>query len=190
MKKKGEVAVCDREQHARGLCKNHYKRLLRGGDPPTPSRQRQSVEERFISKLALPDPVTGCVEWTGHRTKDGYGKLSRSGIEVYTHRYSWERKHGPIPKGLHVLHKCDNPPCCNEYHLFLGTQTDNAADREIKGRGNQPKGEKHGRAKLTEANVKEIRRRLAAGEVQRMIAKGFGIAHSTVGKISRGNAWK
>ena len=86
----------------------------------------------------------GCLEWQGRRTRQGYGQITVAGESVYAHRVAWERAHGPIPKGMCVLHHCDNPPCGEtdpseaypEGHLFLGTRATNAADMVAKGRHN------------------------------------------------------
>jgi hypothetical protein len=139
--------------------------------------------------VAPQDPVTGCIEWTGSRTKakdkkKGYGQINRGGKSLLTHRLAWELKHGPIPPGMKVCHSCDNPPCCNDEHLFLGTQTDNMADRDTKGR--TAKGETHYRAKVSDKDVLEIRRRAAVGERQRVIAADFGIHQSQVSYIKNG----
>ena len=87
----------------------------------------------------LVDKSEGCWEWQGYRLPSGYGKIGNEG----THRRAWRLSKGPIPQGLWVLHHCDNPPCTKtepdeqypEGHLFLGTPTDNARDRDAKGRG-------------------------------------------------------
>jgi hypothetical protein len=178
-----EVEGCEREHYAKGLCKKHYRRLLAGGDPHAPGR---SPEERLKAKLAPQDPVTGCIEWTGTRNR-GYGYIRRDGKTIRAHRLAYELKHGPIPKGLYVCHRCDNRSCCNTDHHFLGTNADNMADRNAKGR--QAKGERSGGAKLTEADVLEIRRRLAAGESQLEISKAFGITRQHVGYIKSGKTW-
>ena len=91
----------------------------------------QSIHHRFWSKVHV---TNGCWLWTRCRRKDGYGKLGLFGEIVYAHRVAWLLTNGPIPKGLCVLHHCDNPPCCNPDHLFLGTRADNATDRDTKGR--------------------------------------------------------
>ncbi len=81
-----------------------------------------------------------CIEWAKSRYPKGYGKLgigSRtdgSRRTVYAHRQAWEDSFGPVPDGMHVLHHCDNPPCIEPTHLFLGTNADNVADRVAKGR--------------------------------------------------------
>ena len=77
-----------------------------------------------------------CKEWPKVRNEKGYGREwdSESSRLDYAHRLAWKRKHGPIPKGICVLHKCDNPPCYNDEHLFLGTKKDNQRDMSRKGR--------------------------------------------------------
>ena len=78
---------------------------------------------------------TKCVEFTGTKDKDGYGQLSTTKLGTRkAHRWAWMEVNGPIPKGLCVCHKCDNPSCINPDHLFLGTVKDNAKDRDKKGR--------------------------------------------------------
>ena len=100
-----------------------------------------TVQDRLQKRIVeLP---TGCLEWTGATDRSGYGRIM--GVNqgtMFTHRLAWELANGPIPEGLHVLHHCDNPPCCQtdptegypEGHLFLGTQADNNADMVAKGR--------------------------------------------------------
>lgn len=73
------------------------------------------------------------MEWTGATLK-GYGQIGDGRCLRYTHRVAWELVNGPIPDGMHVCHHCDNPPCCNVDHLFLGTDADNNADMIAKGR--------------------------------------------------------
>jgi HNH endonuclease len=88
--------------------------------------------ERFRRGLTL--APSGCIEWTGSKDPSGYGRIGIAGVRHRTHRLAWELVHGPIPEGIQVLHRCDNRPCCNVEHLFLGTNAVNMADRDAKGR--------------------------------------------------------
>lgn len=127
------------------------------------------------------------MEWMGQRDSFGYGRIKVGGKKLYTHRLAYELKHGPIPKGAQVLHRCDNPPCCNDEHLFLGTNKDNSDDKVAKGRSAKRAG--HGMAKLSEEKVLEIRMRLSLGESHRSIARSIGISQTTVCNINRGKTW-
>jgi HNH endonuclease len=91
--------------------------------------------DRFWSKVDRSGGAVTCWPWTGWK-RGGYGRLRVEGRkQVSAHRFVWETVHGTIPDGLGVLHRCDNPCCCNPKHLFLGTPLDNARDRDAKGRG-------------------------------------------------------
>lgn len=100
----------------------------------------------------VPEPNTGCHIWMGTVCRLGYGRIRRPGSPrnsspVLVHRIAWEREFGPIPDGLKVCHRCDNPSCVNPDHLFLGTQRDNLRDMFAKGRGRpggvRPRGFRH-----------------------------------------------
>ena len=127
----------------------------------------------------------GCLVWTGSRTKNGYGRIKIDGRIVYTHRVMWTLKRGPIPEGIEVLHECDNPPCGNVEHLFLGTQVENMADAARKGRVHP--GEAHGMAKLEEGAVLAIRSEAGSA---RAIAGRFGVSASTVKDIRARRTWR
>lgn len=128
-----------------------------------------------------------CWPWSGHRDDDGYGTIRYQNRQIKTHRLSWELTYGPIPGGLCVLHRCDNPPCCNPYHLFLGTNADNMADKTAKGR--QSRGVRSGRTALTDDLVAKILDRLASGGSQREVAQEFGVSPGTIGSIEQGRTW-
>ena len=135
---------------------------------------------------------SGCWEFQGCKLKDGYGLIGRKRLDGKraidrTHRVMWEIVFGPIPEGLWVLHKCDNPPCCNPAHLFLGTQFDNMADMYAKGRGVNNVGEKNSNAKLTQEQVEVIR---ADDRLQRVIAAEYGVVKQTISWIQTGKTWK
>lgn len=159
---------------------------------------RIPLAERFWPRVK-PTP-SGCWEWTGARQRTGYGRVSRGGAGnglVGAHRAAWELTRGPIPAGLWVLHKCDNPPCCNPDHLFLGTAKDNNADRGAKGRSHSRLllGELNGRAKLTAAQVAEIRSRHVRGTNRHRpsnteeLAREYGVSPSHIRAIASCRAW-
>lgn len=147
------------------------------------------IADRFWDKVTKGWP-DGCWLWSGTTNlKYGYLGIARN-RKVRAHRFSWELHNGPIPADLHVLHKCDEPSCVNPAHLFLGTQADNNADMYCKGRSNAVRnGEDNGFAKLTVAGVREIRRRLAAGDRQVDIAADSGTHQTNVSLIATGRAW-
>lgn len=95
---------------------------------------KRTIEERFWQKVAK-GIESACWPWQARKLKQGYGQFQiRRGLWKYAHRMAWELTHGNIPEGLHVLHSCDHPPCCNPKHLWLGTHQQNMADMKLKGR--------------------------------------------------------
>lgn len=134
---------------------------------------------------------TRCWEWSGYRMPKGYGQVGINGKVYLTHRVAYEIELGEIPEDLQVLHKCDNPPCCNPAHLFLGTNGDNRADMVQKGR--QSSGEKHWNHKLTNAQVDEIRQRYSkwgiGGEHSTALSKEFGVTARTIRHIVNHELW-
>jgi len=136
-----------------------------------------------------------CWIWTGNRLVTGYGQFRLTPHlkthKVLAHRMSWEIHNGPIPVGMFICHKCNNPPCVNPDHLYAGTQKDNMQDRIVSGRyGSQPKGSNHHATSLTEADIPVIRKRRANGERAMDIAADFHVAPSVVSGICRGVRWK
>jgi hypothetical protein len=152
----------------------------------TTAHLNENTPETFWARV---DQSGECWPWTGatdHAT--GYGRLQYHGRQVTAHRLAFELTSGqPIPDGLYVCHSCDNPPCCNPAHLWLGTHTDNLHDSSVKGRMHP--GELHGNAILTGAQVGEIRIRLAAGERGASVAREFGVRPNTIYNIAKGRTW-
>lgn len=160
---------------------------------------RLTVKSRFWDKVNKSGPVhptlkTRCWLWTRSTMGGGYGQFSvKARSPLFAHRYSWEIHNGEIPNGLCVLHHCDNTRCVNPKHLFLGTRKDNSDDMVTKGRvshvgcsKNPSKGEAHGRAKLTNQDVLEIRRLYGTGKFTKIgLARLFRVGrHQVYGIIS------
>lgn len=154
-----------------------------------------------IEGLSMPEPNSGCVLWFGFTNAKGYGVMRIAGKLHKVHRVAWTLRHGKIPAGLHVCHRCDVRCCVNTDHLFLGTAADNNADMAAKGRAKSPpeslrfggagdarrrRGEEHERAKLSEADVREIR---ASSETTRALAGKYGVAQSTMQSAKDRNSW-
>lgn len=112
---------------------------------------------------------------------------------MFAHRVAWQLANGEIPDGLCVLHKCDNPKCCNPSHLFLGTHADNAHDRDNKKRGKVPdnRGENHPHHKLTWNDIHYIRNRWAIDGIKIInIAREMGLPRGYVSQIVNNKVWK
>lgn len=153
-----------------------------------------TFEERWSAAIDITPgqgPWGDCHQWIRETDSHGYGQIRVNGPKVLAPRVAWERVHGPIPAGMHVCHCCDNPRCVNDVHLFLGTNRDNVLDKMAKGRHHHmgAKGERSGTAKLTDEQVREIRARVAGGEVQRAVARSYGVGPMAVSRIVRGERW-
>ena len=146
-----------------------------------------SSKERFWSRVSV--QPEGCWDWLGANFANGYGSICKNGKQGYVHRFSWELHYGAIPENLWVLHHCDNRHCVRPDHLFLGTRLDNVRDMEAKGRGRQLAGEQHNMAKLTEADVREIRAKRGI-VVGRELARTFGVTPTTISHIQKMQHWK
>lgn len=148
------------------------------------------IEQKFmaLAKQGKPDE---CWIWPAAKTPLGYGVLRHPnyGPLEYTHRIAWRILRPDKPIGsLCVLHRCDNPPCWNPSHLFLGTKGDNQSDMAKKGRS--ARGEKAGRHILTEKTVLEIRRQHCVGTTNRQIASRMKLKYDTVKAVTNRRSWK
>jgi len=151
-----------------------------------PVRQ-MSAKERIMRQTKM---AGDCWEWTGQKDKDGYGKITFKGKFERPHRLAFKTFMGEIPNGMMVCHRCDNPPCVNPEHLFLGSALVNRRDAEMKGR-QTIKGIKNPKAKLTEKQVAEIRDFLDDHVLNKsQIARNFGVSKSTISRISLGKLWR
>lgn len=173
--------------------------------------QRGSLEERIwrrVDKSAGPD---GCWLWLGAKSgRGGHGVIGRGGRGdglVLVHRATYEMKYGPIPAGFNACHKCDNPPCCNPDHIFIGTHTDNMHDAELKGRmrnGRRPEDAPRGNShwsrqdnarvakgndvlpKLSEQDVRDIR---ASRLPSRVLAEHYSTTPQTIRAARKGKTY-
>lgn len=148
----------------------------------------------FLSQLNTTHP-SGCWLWTKGRTGEGYGQFwvrtpdgKRKAIK--THVFSWIIHFGAVPKGLCVCHKCDVRHCANPTHLFLGTHSENIADRHRKGRDGNSPGERNGMHKLTQKQVHIIRETYSARQsTQLALGSRFGVSQTCISKIINGIRW-
>jgi HNH endonuclease len=133
-----------------------------------------------------------CWIWKGGTDGKGYGRFrtKKDGGKNRTtaHRYAYELKHGKQGSEVKILHKCDNPPCVRDSHLYAGTIADNNRDRVERGRSFR--GEDSPNAKVTESQVKWIRDKLLQGSWVSEIAGGLGVSYQLVYNIANGATWK
>lgn len=183
---------CGRKVFARQYCQQHYKQFRQGRDLVPLQTQHHGLTEydRFFKRVCIGD-AGNCWEWTGSRNKThwhGQWRNQEGEIEL-AHRAAWRLMVGAIPVSTCILHKCDNPICCNPSHLFLGSQSDNARDMWNKHRAKPgtSKGEKHGMSVLTERMVRSIRSSKAKGVD---LAKRFNVTPTTICDIRKNRIWK
>lgn len=161
-------------------------------EPPDPA------SFRFWKHVLVVDG-DGCWEWLASKDVGGYGAFTCEGKSWKAHRFSWVMENGPIPEGLVVCHRCDNPGCVRPSHMFIGTVADNNHDRDAKGRtargdtcepALRPRGSRCGTAKLTEQQVVEIRRLGSARMKRQAIADMFNVSIATIERVLARTCWK
>lgn len=144
----------------------------------------------FWSRVDKCDWVEVCWEWTRARFPDGYGVMKFKGKSTGTHRIAWMLTNGDIPDGMEICHECDNPPCCNPHHLFLGTKDQNQADKANKGRAFRGMGTMQSQSKLTDEDVRLIREKYVYRVYSAArLSKEFGIAESMILRIIHRKNW-
>jgi hypothetical protein len=158
---------------------------------------KPQTAENFWSRVRRAG-VDECWEWVGSCNSTGYGTVMWQQKAYTAHRVAaWlsglvDSPSTPVSsrEPTHVLHRCDNRKCCNPSHFFLGTFSDNQRDAYRKRRRAQPQGAAHVNAKLTTAQVAEIRARYAAGELQVPLAREYGVSQRAVSLIVRKETYK
>lgn len=146
------------------------------------------VEKRFWKYV---DKSTDCWVWKGCRNKLGYGCVLVDGKPQLAHRVSYVLSGKSIPDGLLVCHSCDNPPCVNPFHMFIGTPKENSLDMVKKGRHWNCKGERNPSVKLRQERVSEIRELYSTGKYSsRAIGKLYGVSKTQIMKIVNKVSWQ
>lgn len=177
---------------ARGWCHTHYRRWQRHGNPLGQFRERPPAGSTLAEQFAWYRPgkpsADECWDWEGSTDAGGYGQIGRDGTMLKAHRVSYELHVGPIPEGAWLLHSCDRPICVNPNHLRSGNARDNTNDALSRDRIR--KGEQHGQAKLTEQDVREMRRKRAQGMTYLSIANQYGVGRATARNAILGVTWK
>lgn len=154
---------------------------------PIPNLTTEQID-RFWSKIDKSGGPDVCWEWQSLRDKDGYGRLKIRPYGIFgSNRVAYYLIYHQQPGNLCVLHTCDNPPCCNPKHLWLGTQLDNIIDRCEKDRTAHQFGEVHGLTTLREKDILEI---LYSSKTGRNLAEHFNVDPMTISNIQRGTTWK
>lgn len=161
------------------------------------SKEYRTFSDGLLQEILSYTQLEGtCLKWQGGKNQRGYGQLRVDRRKTLVTHLVWKLLRGDIPQGLYILHTCDNPPCINIGHLFLGTKWDNQLDAITKGRMNHPKGEEHGNTSLTNENVKVIKilmsaypRRAPKGFIQK-VAKIFNVSTQVIQRIRQGITWK
>lgn len=173
--------VCRCSHKARGMVKGEPNKFIAG------HQSRTDVKERFWVKVEKRSE-TECWLWLAavRRIDEGYGAFWLDGRHQPSSRVAWLLTFGEIPQGLQVLHKCDNPRCCNPSHLFLGTNQDNNKDKVSKDR--HIYGSRNMSTKLTEMQASEIKN--MNHRYARKVGLIYGVTRHVVADIWRGRTWK
>jgi hypothetical protein len=183
-----KIEGCDARHEAKGFCKLHYQRNKRGTSMDADKFLPKTLEQKFWSKVLVQD---GCWSWLGCKLPAGYGIIGggrKSTRNHYAHRVSYEIHMGAIPDGFVVMHTCDNPECTNPKHLLAGTSKQNSQDMVAKKRCKPPflRGEDHGKAKLSDEDVRAIR---SSNQSDVSLAALHKVSRSAIRDARSGKNW-
>lgn len=181
------AADCGRGQYARELCRKHYVRLMKNGDPLV-VRSHAPSSFSVAERLAIQARRDGeCLVFTGPLDRYGYGYLTVGNKKRGAHRLAFEAHIGPLATGLVVRHACDNRACIEPSHLSAGTHADNQRDKAERGRSTA--GESNPASVLSATAALSIYGRVHSGESVASLAREFGVGTSTIGRIKRRESW-
>lgn len=179
------VDGCTSPLYAKSMCERHYARVRRNGSPYVNKRTERRDPVEWLWSNYMPVPECGCWLWEGATSPEGYGYMKVGPERVSTHRMSYELVVGLLSGTDCVLHRCDTPSCINPRHLFVGTRTDNNADKMRKGR--HVYGADSPFAKLTDDAVRAARE---SDESLTALAAQNGVSHETMRKAVLGHTWR
>jgi hypothetical protein len=148
-----------------------------------------TLRERFWSKVDI-RTIDECWEWQAHRKRSGYGQFTVAKGDFHVASRVSAALREPVPAGTHVCHTCDNPPCVNPAHLFVGTPSENILDSVSKGRANRARGVDHPDSRLTERDVKYIRTLPRRYGLIAELARRFGVSDTAIRRVRAGITWR
>lgn len=183
------VGGCSRHAYCKGYCEPHYRRAHKHGDPLAGKTVNYSCLA-FLRKAVASD-TDECIEWPFRITKGGYGQVRYGGKNQNAHRVALILSEGePKDESLHAAHEpivCHNRSCVNPKHIRWATPKENMCDRKIDGTQPRMRGERHGAAKLTDAQVIKIR---ASSNLQRDLAEMYGVSIQQISRIITRKRWR
>lgn len=190
-----EVEGCTNRRFGKHYCNSHMAAVRTRGVPRLVRPVGLSASKRlkfygWTERLVVPE-LGPCWEWNGSKNENGYGSLQIDNQhKVLVHRLAYETWVEPIPEGLLLRHKCDNPPCINSDHLVPGTNADNMRDMRERHRHPGAKGVRNSHAKLTEDEIRDIRAEYAKGVLtQTMIAETYGVSQTQISTVVLQKTW-